>query len=424
MNDADKAPAMSAVDKKETGYFLSHSLGGALAEAGAASDMRAVRSLTWRLIKDEEYGRADAIAAGLRETAAGDDEFVRMVSAAAGMVRYDLAEGPVVDALISTGRSDPDAAVSVAERLVEIGDADYAGYLIGGAYGGAAARCDAAIGSLASSDDPAMVMASLRSLRVAHMEHGAPGAARVVDAVDRAVCIDDDEVHCEGMAALLDICGSDRERAVPAIRALAMRRHATRPELTAWISLKPPFDEAECIECLDICTDGVSADDRDIVHSTYEALADLARNRPDDVARLLARLAGRGAYIEARAGLVLEELGRHHPRKAAEAVVSLLRRPRGVNLDEHLPSMVGHAAKFSDPEEIGGAMLAAQGSEPDVPRRCLEALAALSAETRSGGRDGAPSPLEGMRTAPDERAAARGSGSARPVPTRELSATT
>ena len=422
MNDADKSPAMSVVDKREFGYFLRHSLGGALAEEGIASDVRAVRSLTWRLIKDEEFGRVDAIAAGLRETIAGDDEFVRMASAAAGMVRHDLAEGPVIDALISAGRSSPDAAASAAERLVELGDADYAGCLIGGAYGGAAARCDAMIESLASSGDPARVMASLRSLRIAHMEHGSPGAGRVADAVDAAVRIDDDEVHCEAMAALIDICGADRERAVPAIRELAMRRHATRPELTACILLDPPLDAVECIECLDICTDGVSAEDQEIVCNAYDALAKLARDRPDDVSRLLARLAGRGAY-NAHAGLVLEELGRHHPRKAAEAVLSLLRRPRGANLESHLPSMVEHAAKFSDPKKLAEPMLAALESEPDMPRRCLEALAAISGENRSGGRDDAPAPptIEGVRTAPD---GGQRRESVRPAPARELTAAT
>ena len=422
MNDADAALAMSAMDKKELGYFSTHSLGGALAEAGIASDMQAVRSLTWRLIKDEEYGLVDVIAAGLREAAAGDDEFVRMASAAARMVRYDLAEGPVIDALISAGKSHPDTAVSIAERLVELGDADYAGYLIGGAYGGATARCDAAIESLASSDDPAMVMASLRSLRVAHMEHGAPSAVRVVDAVDRAVRIDDDEVHCEGMAALLNIYAADRERAGPAIRELAMRRHATRPELTACILLDPPLDAAECIECLDICTDGVSSEDQEIACNTYEALAKLAGDRPDDVARLLVRLARRGAYIDDYAGLVLEELGRHHPRKAAEAVLSLLRWQRGTRLESHLPSMVEHAAKFSDPKEFAEAMLAAPGSEQDVSRRCLEVLDALSIE-HPVECAGAPVPptLEGTRNAPD---GGRRRGSARPAPARELSATT
>lgn len=272
-----------------------------------------------------------------------------MVSAAADMVRNDLAEGPVIDALVSAGRSGPDAAILAAERLVETGDADYAAFLIGGAYGGAAPRCDAAIGSLASSGSPAKVAASLRSLRVAHTEHGAPDAGRIADAVDVALRVDDDEVHCEAMAALLDIYGADRARAGRAIRDLAMRRRACRPELTARISLDPPFNAAECIDYLDVCTDGVSVDDRDVVYNTYRALRALARDRPDDVSRLLARLAGRGAYIDARAGPVLEDLGRHHPRKASKAALSLLGSLRGASLDAHLPSIIRHAAKFSDP---------------------------------------------------------------------------
>ena len=377
MTDADTALAMSAVNKKEPGYFLTHSLAGTLAEEGIASGPPAIRSLTWSLINGEEYGMVDAIAAGLRETANDDDEFARMASAAARMVRYDFADGPVMNALVSTGRSDPDAAVSIAERLVEFGDADYAAFLIGGAYGGAAARCDDAIESLASSNGPAGVMASLRALRVAHTEHGAPGAGRVADAVDAAVPIDDDEVHSEAMAALLDIYKADRDRARPAIRELAMRRHASRPELTACVLLDPPFDAAECIDYLDVCTDGVSAEDHDIVYNTYDALKDLARDRPDDVARLLARLAWRRAYDDARAGRVLEELGRHHPRKAAEAVLLLLGRLRGADPDAHLPSMVQHASRFSDPKEVAEPILAALGSDHAISRRCMAALAAV-----------------------------------------------
>ena len=389
MTGGDLSPAVDMACEKEPVYFSTHSLGELLSEAGVASDALAVRSLTWRLIKDEEHGLVHAMAAGLREAISGDDEFVRMVSAAAGMVRYDLAAGPVVDALVSAGRPDPGAALLAAERLVEIGDADYAAFLIAGAYGGAAPRCDVLIESLESSGSPAGAAASLRSLRVAHTEHGTPDAGRIADAVDRAVRIDDDEVHREAMAALLDIRAADRNRAGRAIRDLAARRRACRPLLMGRILLDSNFDAAECIDLLDVCTDGVSADDRYLVYDAYRALKSLACDRPGDVARLLARLAGRGAYIDARAGPVLEELGRHHPRRAAEAVLSLLGRPPGPGLDGRLPSMIRHAARLSDPKEFAEPILEALDSEPDMSRHCLAALAALACESPPGGRGGA-----------------------------------
>ena len=388
MTGVDLSPAVSMACEKETGYFSTHSLGEMLSEAGVAGGAQAVRSLTWRLIKDKEHGLVHAIAAGLRESISGDGEFARMVSAAAGMVRYDLSAGPVVDALVSAGESDPAAAVLAAERLVGLGDDDYAAFLIGGAYGGAAPRCDGLIESLASSGSPAKVAASLRSQRVAHTVHGAPGAGRIADAVDRALRIDDDRVHREAMAALLDIRAADRDGAGRAIRSLAMRRRVCRPLLVSRIA-DVPFDAAECIDLLDVCTDGVSADDRYVVYDTYRALKSLARDRPGDVARLLARLAGGGAHIDARAGPVLEELGRHHPRRAAEAVLSLLGRRSGADpAGGRLPSMIRHAARFSDPKEFAGPILEALDSEPGMSRQCLAALAALAGESPHGGRGG------------------------------------
>lgn len=107
MASVDAPPAVDLACEKEPGYFSTHSLSEMLSEAGVASDAQAVRPLTWRLIKDEEHGPVHAIAAGLRESISGGDGFVRTVSAAAGMVRYGLAAGPVVDALVSAGRSDP-----------------------------------------------------------------------------------------------------------------------------------------------------------------------------------------------------------------------------------------------------------------------------------------------------------------------------
>lgn len=377
MSAAFVARASDAIAAKELGHFSTHGLGEVLAETGAAHDQAAVRALTRRLIDDEAYGLVEAIAAGLRETAAHDDEFVRMASAAAGMVRYDIAEGPVIGALVSVGRANPDAAVSIAEDLVRAGDADYAAFLIGGAYGGAAARCDGVVESLASSGDPARVAASLRSLRVAHIEYGAPGAGRIADAVDTALRVDDDDVHREAMEALLDIYAADRERTGPMIRELAMRRHVCKPILATCVSLDPPFDDDACVEYLDICIEGVSASDRDVVYGAYRALERLAGSRPDRAARLLAKLAERGAYVDSRARPVIEELEKKDSEVAAETIMLLLKRALREDMEGYLPSMVEHASRFSDPAPISEAITAALESEQSAPRRRILEMAAL-----------------------------------------------
>ena len=373
MSAAFVARASDAIAAKDLGHFSTHGLGEVLAEMGAAHDQAAVRALTRRLIDDGEYGLVEAIAAGLRETAAHDDEFVRMAGAAADMVRHDIAEGPVIRSLISVGSADPDAAVPIAEDLVKTGAADYAAFLIGGAYGGAAARCDGVVESLASSGDPARVAASLRSLRVAHIEHGAPGAGRIADAVDAALLVDDDDVHREAMDALLDIYAADRERTGPMIRELAMRRHVCKPILATCVSLDPSFDDDACIEYLDICIEGVSASDRDVVYGAYRALGRLARSRPDRAARLFAKLAERCAYIDSRAGPVVEELGRGGPEAAAGAILSLLKTAPRADAEAYLPSMVECAGKFSDPAAVAEAVLAAARPEQCAAvRRILE----------------------------------------------------
>lgn len=377
MSAAFVARASDAIAAKDLGHFSTHGLGEVLVEMGAAHDQAAVRALTRRLVSDEAYGLVEAIAAGLRETAAHDDEFVRMASAAAGMVRYDIAEGPVIGALVDVGSANPDAAVPIAEDLVKAGDADYAAFLIGGAYGGAAKRCDGVVESLASSDDPSHVAAALRSLRVAHIEHGAPGAGRIADAVDAALRVDDDDVHREAMEALLDVHAADRERTGPMIRELAMRRHVCKPILATCVSLDPPFDDDACIEYLDICIEGVSASDRDVVNSAYRALERLAGFRPDRAARLLAKLAERGAYVDSRARPVIEELGKKDSKVAAEAITSLLKRALREDVDGYLPSMVEHASRFSDPAAISEAIAAALESEQSAPRRRILEMAAL-----------------------------------------------
>lgn len=376
MNDAFVARASEAIDSMDIGHFSTHGLGEMLAEMGEAHDLATVRALIERLIEDEAYGQVDAIAAGLREMASDDDGLAQIVDVVAKMARCGMAEGPVSDALVYAGRTNPSTAALAAERLAGIGDAGYAAFLVGGAYAGATARCEGLIGSLASSGNAASVAAALASVRFAYTEHGAPDAGRIADMVSDALRIDDDGVRCEAMEALLDIHDADKERTGPMIRDLAARCRACRPILATCISLDFPFSDDECLDYLDMCIEDVSISDRGVVHGAYRALRRLATSRPDRATRMLVRLAERGAHIGTHAGPVIAELGRKSPEAAAAAILSLLRRAPKGDMVESLPLMVRQAAKFSDPATTSEAVAAALRSDPEVSRHYLPLLAA------------------------------------------------
>ena len=376
MNDAFVARASAMIDSKDIGHFSTHGLGEMLAEMGEAHDMDTVRALVERLIEDEAYGQVDAIAAGLRDMASHSGGPAQVVDVALKMARCDMSEGPAQRALIHAGGRNPDEAVLVAERLAGIGDAGHAAFLIGGAYAGATARCEGLIESLATSDRPASVAAALLSVRCAYTEHGAPDAGRIADMVADALRTYGDDVVCEAMNALLDICGADRERIGPMIRDLAERCHACRPILATGISLDFPFSDDECLDCLDICIDDKTISDRGVVYSAYRALQRLAGSRPGRATRMLVSLAERGAYLDAHAGAVIAELGRKSPEAAAAAILSLLRWAPKWDMVQSLPSMVRQAGKFADPAAASEAITAAVRSDPELSRHYLSLLAA------------------------------------------------
>ena len=130
-----------------------------------------------------------AASAGLRDAASDDDESARAISAAARRMRHDAFHGQLVDALVEIGKARPGQAAGLAARLVELGDADFAAYLIGGAYRGARSACDGMIERLLSSGDPAWAATAVQSIRVARTEHGSPSAEYARAAVRRALVL-------------------------------------------------------------------------------------------------------------------------------------------------------------------------------------------------------------------------------------------
>ena len=397
MPDADAARIRAAVAGKGHEYFSAHGLGDALEEAGMARTPEAIRAATGLLATDDDvYSSIWAVSRGLREGLADGDEYARLVSRVAGLVRFDLARGPAARSLIEAGKDDPAAAASAATRLVGLGDADYAAFLAGGAWAGAAERCASLADSLLSSGDPARVAAGIRAMRVARAEHRMPDGNEVARAVAAALRSGAaagpgpgpaGDVHREAMEALLNLYPEDPAGIGPMIEDLALRRRATRPALADRIAGGSTFDGATALRYMDICIDGAGPDDSSL-HCVCRALAALAAGEPAGVARRMAALAAAGSYRDTFGGRVMEELGRGGATATAKELLAALRGPHGGEIRRHLPSMVRHLAGQAGARGAAATLPGRPGPGSAAPGDSLAALKELAKGTPPAGRGG------------------------------------
>lgn len=386
--DADSALARvkGMIAEKERGYFLSHGLVGLLKDAGMDSGPGQVVALARRLIEDDVHAFLAAASAGLRDAASDDDESARAISAAARRMRHDAFHGPLVDALVEIGKARLGPAVGLSNRLVELGDADFAAYLIGGAYGGARSACDGMIERLLSSDDPAWAATAVQSIRVARTEHGAPSAEYARAAARRALALGGAAVAREAMETMLDSYERGDAAAGGMIESMAAEHPASRPVLASRIWCRSPFDDEQGLRYLETCTNGSPG--QHTVYSAYCALAGIAGREPRGATRLLLRLFAGGRYHAALAGMVLEELGRSDAPGTIAAILDMLQTRHREALEPRLTQIVRRVMRHGDYKEVAGRVLRSAGERPAALGDCLSVLGILVAEGRKADREG------------------------------------
>ena len=408
MDDRAYGIARAAIAEKDSAYFAEHGLADLLGEAGVECGPCTVLALARRLAADDTYAFLAPVSAGLRDIApdGDDDGLARIVGAVAAAMRRDAFQGPFVDVLADVGRDHPDRAVGAASRLIELGDADYAAYMIGGAYGGAPRECDALIERLLSSGIPGDAAAALRSLRVASADHGLPDAGRVRAAVERALAHGDAGVQREAIEALLALCRRGDSAAERMIEPVLSGHASSRRALAAHIWRDSPFDDEKSLRYLEACM--AWGPEQYTLHSAYGALTKMAGRMPGGVARMLVRMFDSGWHHGALAGLVLDELGRRGAPAAIAAMLEALQRPHDDALDGRLWSAVGRIARLADRDEAAALALRTIDERPAALAPCLRVLSLLALEDwrRGGGHEFA----EGVMSRLCAHPAGRGGG--------------
>ena len=381
MDKATMDRAKSKIREKDWEYFASHGLAELLGEAGMENDPSSICVILQRLAAENAPAFLDAIASGLCHASHDVDGFAKAVSTVAGRMRHGRFQGRVPDKLVIIGRERPGDAVGIAARLVELGDADFAAYLIAGAYGGARPACDGMVESLLSSGDLA---AAVRALRIGGTVHGSPGPDRIKAAAVRALAHGGAAAQEEAMEALLDVRGRGDVQVEGMIEEAAARYPATRLALASRISRKSPFDDEQSLRHLETCT-GNNADS-DIIYTAYGALARIASREPGGAARLLFRLFEDGMYHEHLAGGVFDELGRRDAPATILRLVDLLgRRYRGA-LDRKMGRIARSILRPADCGEVADALFRRMSERPGLLDACLSILGMLAVESHLRGR--------------------------------------
>ena len=367
--------------EKSPGYFVSHDFAELFDEAGMENDPGSISVLLQRLAADDLYGFLDAIASGLCHAAPDGDGIAKVVSTVAGRMRHGRFQGRVPDKLVIIGRERPGDAVGIAARLVELGHADSAAYLIAGAYGGARPACDGMVESLLSSGD---LTAAVRALRIGGTVHGSPGPERIKAAAVRALAHGGAAVQEEAMEALLDVRGRGDVQVEGMIEEAAARYPATWLALASRISRKSPFDDEQSLRHLETCTGNEA--DSDIIYTAYWALARIAGREPGGAARLLFRLLEDGMYHEHLAGRVFDELGRRDAPATILRLVDVWGRWHRCALDRRMGRIARSILGPADCGEVADALFRRMSERPGLLDACLSILGMLAVESHLRGR--------------------------------------
>ena len=381
MDEATIAQVKGRILEKSPGYFASHDFAELFGEAGVENDPSSISVLLQRLAADDLYGFLDAIASGLCHAAPDGDGVAKVVSTVAGRMRHGRFQGRVPDKLVIIGRERPGDAVGIAARLVELGDADFAAYLIAGAYGGARPACDGMVESLLSSGDLA---AAVRALRIGGTVHGSPGPDRIKAAAVRALAHGGAAAQEEAMEAFLDVRGRGDVQVEGMIEEAAARYPATRLALASRISRKSPFDDEQSLRHLETCTGNRA--DIGTIHTVHWALARIASREPGGAARLLFRLFEDGKYDEPLAEEVFDELGRRDAPATILRLVDLLGRRHHGALDRRMGRIARSILGPADCGEVADALFRRMSERPGLLDACLSILGMLAVESHLRGR--------------------------------------
>jgi hypothetical protein len=293
------------------------------------------------LCKRDIFLWLDYISVELKSLASLDAQYVDVLSEVVNKVRHDMAQGPIIHAMIEVGENDPQLGIELSSRMRKRGDeglAIYSSFPLGGAGRKDFDGVKPAIEELLQSPDSISQVVALRTYRVIFETTQEKIPEDIFSLMETRATSKQFDVRLEAMNALLDFARLDEERSMKTLTAIAKEDSSLRGALASRLHLKGALSVKSTATLLQTI---VQDEDERTLGQVVSVLASEGGKFQQEALNMIVLLVERGKYHRVYLlDYAAQEVGKADVKRAIKAVENALKTPHTANLDSFAPYLL------------------------------------------------------------------------------------
>jgi hypothetical protein len=282
----------------------------------------------------------DYVSAELKSLASLDSDYVGILSDVVSKVRHDMAQGPIIQAMVSIGEDNPKLGIELSATMRDRADEGlsiYSSFPLGGSGKKALNSVKPILEKLMESTNPIDTIVALRTYRVI-LENAQKIPEEIFRLMETYVKDKDLSVKLEAMNALIDFAKADEEKAVNALTTLAKGDSSLHGPLVNRLHLKNLFSPKSTLALLQIV---VQDEDERILGEVASVLAFQGGKFQQEALDLIISMVARGKYNTVHLlDYAAEQVGKADVNTAVKTLETALRAPHPARLDTFAPYLL------------------------------------------------------------------------------------
>jgi hypothetical protein len=282
----------------------------------------------------------DYISAELKSLASLDPHYLGILAYVVGKVRQDMAQGPIIQALMSIGEDDPKLGIGLSSVMRQKGDEGltiYSSFPLGGAGRKDLDAIRPILEGLMRSANPTDVTAALRTYRVVY-ENAEKIPAEIFRLMETYATDKELSVKLEAFNALIDFAKSDEQKAVNVLTNLAKEDSSLHGAIATRLHMRNLFSPKSTLALLQIIMQ--NEDDR-ILGEVMSVLAFQGAKFQQEALEMVISLVARGKYHKVHLlDYAAEQVGKVDIDTAVKTLATALKAPHAASLDSFAPYLL------------------------------------------------------------------------------------